>query len=97
MVQYKTKVSPKGQVVIPSEVQKNLQLDDGVLVEIHVEDSVAVVKKAPSWVEQTAGIFSHPSQTGKPVTIEEMDKAVEEGILESWNRFVAETETEYDQ
>lgn len=78
MAQYTTKVSPKGQVVIPKNLQAQLQLPDGVLVELQIEESTAVLRKAPSWVERTRGALAtnHPQ-----IEPEEMEELIEAAAL----------------
>ena len=53
MSQSTTKVSAKGQIVIPSEVQKQMDVRGGDALLLRTDGSFVVIEPAPCWVEQT--------------------------------------------
>lgn len=97
MIDHTIRVRRKGQMTLPAEVREDLSLDDGDLIHLRKVDGNYVLSTAADWVDSTAGALSKYAKGEPPVTQAEMDKAVEDGILESWVRFVRETEAEYDK
>lgn len=79
-----TRVSSKGQVIIPSSIRNNLRWQAGQeLIVIQIEGSVVLKPKnpfPPSRLEEVAGRLAY---TGTPITIEEMDEAVGKGLAET--------------
>lgn len=50
-----TRISAKGQVVIPAGLLRTMHVEGGDVVLLSTDDSVIVIEPAPSWVEQTRG------------------------------------------
>jgi AbrB family looped-hinge helix DNA binding protein len=79
-----TKLSAKGQVVIPKDVRDRLQWQQGQALEV-VETSEGVLLKQPSLRPQIshedalAKIRSIVKYTGPTITIQEMNEAIDEG------------------
>jgi AbrB family looped-hinge helix DNA binding protein len=79
-----TKLSAKGQVVIPKDVRDRLHWQQGQALEI-VETSEGVLLKQPSLrprispEEALAKIRSIVNYTGPIITIQEMNEAIDEG------------------
>lgn len=84
MSNYTTKVSQKGQIVIPAAVQERMDLKDGVTVVIQLVDSAAVIEKAPRWVELTRGalVSEHPQL--EPDDLEELIEAT--ALIETFTK-----------
>jgi AbrB family looped-hinge helix DNA binding protein len=78
-----TKLSAKGQVVIPKDVRDRLQWQQGQALEV-VETSEGVLLKQPSLrprishEEALAKIRSIVNYTGPTITIQEMNEAIDE-------------------
>ncbi len=86
-------VTSKGQTTIPKEVRDRLGLDQGTRIEWTIEDGKATVRPRKLRAVDLAGIFHRPGM--KPVSIEEMDKAIldaaaldEERIKREWREDV---------
>ena len=73
-------VTVKGQATLPKAVRDHLGLKPGDRVKffIHPDGRVMLLPTAP--ISRLRGILKKPS--GKPVTIEEMDDAIAEGVTE---------------
>lgn len=97
MIDHTIRIRRKGQMTLPSEVREDLELHEGDLVRLRKENGKYTLIPTESWVDRTAGVLADNARDRPPVTIEEMDKAVEDGVLEDWNRFVREVEEEYDK
>jgi AbrB family looped-hinge helix DNA binding protein len=83
---YESKLTSKGQTTIPVEVREFLKLKPGDRVGYELKDGkVQVVRKVRSALD-LAGILHDPKR--KPVTIEEMDEAIGEAIVERYERSI---------
>ena len=73
-------VTVKGQATLPKAVRDHLGLKPGDRVKffIHPDGRVMLLPTAP--ISRLRGILKKPP--GKPVTIEEMDDAIAEGVTE---------------
>ena len=80
-----TRVSSKGQVIIPSSIRKNLRWHTGQeLVVVKVKGGVLLKPKnpfPPSQLEEVAGCLAY---SGPPITVEEMDEAIGKGLSEAY-------------
>jgi AbrB family looped-hinge helix DNA binding protein len=68
---YTIVVSSKGQVVIPAEIRKKFNIEEGDLLSAHIEEGGRLVLKAglkkrvkEGAVEKTAGLLSDMEMTG---------------------------------
>ena len=52
-----SKVTRKGQVTIPAEVRRAMDIEIGDRVSFVVEDGTVRIEPAGNWVERTAGMF----------------------------------------
>ncbi len=74
-------VTSKGQITIPAEVRRTLGLKAGSRVDfVRVDDGVYVFVPAVGSITSLEGVIRAPSA---PVTLEEMDDAVADAIVES--------------
>ena len=90
-----TRLSAKGQVVIPKDVRDRLGLTEGTVFDV-IERAGEVVLKPPmrgnalSGAEAVANavreIRSVYRYDGPPVSIEDMDRAVAEAVREKFSR-----------
>ncbi|MEJ2443604.1 MAG: AbrB/MazE/SpoVT family DNA-binding domain-containing protein [Exilibacterium sp.] len=76
-----TKLSTKGQVIIPKVVRlhQNWEIGQELMV-LETEDGVLLKPRRPflnTTLDQVAGILKYE---GKPKTIEDMDEAIRKGI-----------------
>ena len=75
-------LSSKGQVTIPKAVRDRLKIKPGDRFKFFFHpDGVILLPKIPT--ARLKGILSKPA---KPVTLEEMDRAVEAGATERFRR-----------
>jgi len=80
-------MSTKGQIVIPRELRERLGWAEGTRLELHSQAGGVVIRAARSFpetrVEDLLGILPY---AGTPKTIDEMDRAIAQGALESAGR-----------
>lgn len=80
-----TKLSTKGQVTIPISIRQANNWKAGLdLVVIQREDGVLLKPKRPfppTTIDEVAGCLKYD---GPPISIEEMDEAIRQAILEEW-------------
>lgn len=75
-----TTVTSKGQITIPKEVREKLKLQTGDKLEFLVQgDGTAKVVPVTSSVKELRGMIPKPK---KPVSLEDMDKAIQKGATE---------------
>ena len=85
MENHQTVMSSKGQVVIPKAIRQNLGLEPGQPFLLESTDEGILLKPVTQGfpetsLEDVAGCLAHAGQ--KPVSIEEMDEAIQRGIRE---------------
>ncbi|NPA41814.1 MAG: AbrB/MazE/SpoVT family DNA-binding domain-containing protein [Aquificae bacterium] len=68
-----SRLSSKGQLVIPEKIRKMIGLKEGDFILIDVEEGKIILKKVES-IDKFRGILE------KPLSDEEMEDAFEEGI-----------------
>lgn len=84
-----TRLSSKGQIIIPKAIRSLHGWENGQ--EFIVEETEQGILLRPykpasltkTTLSQVAGCLKHRYQ-GKPKTLEEMDEAIAQGILDSW-------------
>lgn len=81
MVASKTVLTRKGQITIPVEIRRALQLEEGDSLQVEREGKRIIVQRATSVVEQTAGIFAK-YRKAVPLTPEEERAAFEQGVAD---------------
>lgn len=83
----KTKLSSKGQVVLPKEIRDRHGWKPGLEMEVvDLGHSIALrpVEEVPeTTIEEVFGCLEYD---GPPATIEDMDEAIARGIRETWGR-----------
>lgn len=87
-----TKVSAKGQVVIPKAVRDRLQWTEGEQLEVvEAAGGVLLRRKSPPRERITIDEFHRriPPHEGPPVPLEEMDKAILEEAARRYRRATA--------
>lgn len=77
-----TTLTSKGQVTIPADIRKQLGLEAGDQVEFIKDDGKFYIVRKENRIEAAFGLF----KAKKSVTLEEMDKAIEEGWTERARR-----------
>ena len=85
----KTRVSSKGQVVIPKAYRQKLGWGPGTELVVE-EEAGQVLLKPPSKqrkklpISAAAGILHRPGR--RAITLEEMDAAIDSALEEKWSR-----------
>jgi AbrB family looped-hinge helix DNA binding protein len=78
-----TKLSSKGQVIIPKIIRSRYNWDTGQMLFVIDTGDGILLKPSHSFnnteLEQVAGILKY---SGKPVSIDEMEQAIKKGALE---------------
>lgn len=84
----KTRLSSKGQVVIPKAVRDRHGWSAGVELEIEDRGDVVVLRPAklfaPTTIEEVRGCLKHD---GPPMTVEEMDEGIAREMRRMWAAF----------
>lgn len=78
-------LTSKGQVTIPKKLREKLNLSQGDVVQFCLEDEEIKILSSPRKslkLEDVAGILHRPIQ--KRVSLEEMNKAIAEGVLQEY-------------
>lgn len=85
----RTRLSSKGQLIIPKEVRERHGWRAGTELEVEDQGEVVVLRRAeplfpPTTFEQVRGCLKY---VGPPVPIEDFDKGIDEHIQEMWEEF----------
>jgi|SRR5918995_361365 AbrB family looped-hinge helix DNA binding protein len=84
----RAKISSKGQLVLPKAVRDAHGLDAGSEVEVESAGDVILLRPTPKKARKTytldevAGFLKYD---GPPVTLEDMERAIEEEARRKWN------------
>ncbi len=84
----RTRLSSKGQVIIPKAVRERQGWQPGTVLEVEERDDVVVLRRAPLFprttFEEVRGCLKYD---GPPRTVEEMDQGIAESIRQMWEDF----------
>ena len=84
----KTRMSSKGQVIIPKAVRERQGWQPGTELEVEDQGDVVVLRRAPLFprttLEEVRGCLKYD---GPPRTVEEMDQGIAEHIRQMWEEF----------
>ena len=84
---YLGKVTSKGQTTVPKEVRDFLGLEEGTQVEWTLDDKgTATLKPRKLRAVDWAGILGPPPSGDTHVTVEEMNQAIGDAIVERYER-----------
>jgi AbrB family looped-hinge helix DNA binding protein len=78
-----TRLSSKGQVVIPADVRARLDLRPGTELEVLERPGELVLRKKPQRRRMSVDDFiaKRPTFIGPPITLEDIDQAVATAVL----------------
>lgn len=79
-----SKITSKGQTTIPLEVRDYLQLNAGDRIRYEFVDGKVMIVAQNRSALSLAGVLYDP--TRKPVTIDEMEEAIGDGIVKDYER-----------
>ena len=84
----KTRMSSKGQVIIPKAVRERQGWQPGTELDVEDQGDVVVLRRAPLFprttFEEVRGFLKYD---GPPRTVEEMDEGIAEHIRQMWEEF----------
>jgi AbrB family looped-hinge helix DNA binding protein len=84
----RTRLSSKGQLIIPKEVRDRHGWVAGTELEVVDKGHAVELRPAPSFprtrLEDVVGMLKYD---GPPLSIEDMDRAADEAVRERWERF----------
>lgn len=83
---YTGKMTSKGQTTVPKEVRDFLGLEEGTQMEWILDDGKVTVKPRKLRAVDLAGILGPPPSGDTHVTVEEMNEAIGDAIVESYER-----------
>jgi antitoxin PrlF len=83
---YTGKMTSKGQTTVPKEVRDLLGLEEGTQMEWIVDDGKVTVKPRKLRAVDLDGILGPPPSGDTHVTVEEMDQAIGDAIVERFER-----------
>lgn len=79
-----TKLSSRGQVVLPLSVRRSRKWEPGTQLTVEETEDGVLLRRAnpfpPTTVDELIGILKSIRYQGKPKTLEEMDEAITEEI-----------------
>lgn len=78
------KLTSKGQTTIPKKIRDRLGLKSGDRLMFSIENGQIVIRPKTGSIRDAIGMFHDPNR--KPVTVEEMNKAVGDAIVERYMR-----------
>lgn len=83
-----TRLSSKGQLIIPKEVRDRHGWRAGTELEVEERDGVVLLRRRKPWppsrIEDVRGCVTYD---GPPVRVEDMNAAVDEMLREMWDEF----------
>jgi AbrB family looped-hinge helix DNA binding protein len=84
----RTRLSSKGQVVLPREIRDRLGWPTGTELDVESEGEAVVLRLRPprcrTSLEEVIGCIPYD---GPPVTLAEMDVSVDQAAREMWDEF----------
>jgi AbrB family looped-hinge helix DNA binding protein len=83
---YTGKVTSKGQTTVPKEVRDFLGLEEGTQMEWILDDGKVTVKPRKLRAIELAGILGPPPRGVKNTTVEEMNEAIGNAVVEQYER-----------
>lgn len=83
---YTGKVTSKGQTTIPKEVRDFLGLEEGTQMEWILDEGKVLVKPRKLRAIDLAGMLGPPPSGVKNTTVEEMNEAIGDAIVERYER-----------
>ena len=82
-----TRVSSKGQVVLPKSLREELDWPAGTELSIEKRDGAVVLRRMstirPTTLDEVAGMLKYG---GPPVLLEDMERAIDAELAERWQR-----------
>jgi len=73
-----SRITAQGQISVPAEVRRRLGVGPGSVLEWDVEDDKIVVRRAGKYTFEDMHRVLFPNGPPKPISVEEMDKAIGE-------------------
>jgi AbrB family looped-hinge helix DNA binding protein len=83
---YTGKVTSKGQTTVPKEVRDFLGLEEGTQMEWILDDGKVTVKPRKLRAIDLAGILGPPPSGDTHVTVEQMNEAIGDAVVERYER-----------
>ena len=81
MVAHRTTVTRKGQVTIPIEIRRALNLAEGDQLAVEQQGEAVLLRRAPSVAERTAGILAR-YRKATPLSPDEERAAFEQAVAD---------------
>ncbi len=82
-----TRLSSKGQVVLPKALREELDWPTGTNLTIEMRDDSLVLRRKetvrPTTIEEVAGMLKYD---GPPISLEDMERGMDEALRERWAR-----------
>lgn len=91
------KLRHKNQMTLPTKVTEDMGVNEGDTLYVQKDGARYILVTADEIVDPTAGALAKYARGNPPITQEEMDKAVADGIAEHWESFVRDTERQNDK
>lgn len=89
----RTRISTKGQIVLPKEVRERQGWAPGTELDVEAEGEVVLLRPVRSGRRMSAEeVYGCLKWDGPPKTIEEMDQGVAEQVRERWDEFERQRE-----
>ena len=82
-----TRLSSKGQVVLPKAIRQAMGWPAGSVISVEHGDGQVILRRQsqvrPTTIDEVAGCLKYD---GPPVTLQDMERAVEDELRERWAR-----------
>ncbi len=83
----RTKLSSKGQIVLPKSVRDSLKWPPGIDLTVEEGEDFVVLRRSRVFPGRTAKeVAGCLKYHGRPVSVAEMEKAVDDEMRERWRR-----------
>lgn len=90
------KLRHKNQMTLPAEVSSALGVETGDTLFLKIDRGQYVLVSNTGVTDPTAGALAKYAHGRPALPADQIADSVSEGILENWDRFVRETEAEYE-
>jgi antitoxin PrlF len=82
----RSKITSQGQISVPAEVRRKLGVGPGSVLEWEEDGGKIIVRRAGTVTSEDIHRMLFKGRKPKPITVEQMDEAIEQYIIEKYAR-----------
>jgi antitoxin PrlF len=82
----RSKITAQGQISVPAEVRRKLGVGPGSVLEWEEDGGKIIVRRAGTVTSEDIHRMLFKGRKPKPITVEQMDEAIEQYIIEKYAR-----------